>query len=310
MFRYDDESVFSKTCNIIPMTNAAPILLRLRQEEFVVVGGREKLRRLATDKELRESPRLLLPTLILDQIFVDKPPPNRVLPFASDAAPDGVLASRVLFYQWFPCDFQLLVVSVLKSVKAHQAYDSAMRDTQNPKFVAVSAIVRLFRLEHSLKKGRPTLVELLSDKISIKWPNQAMQERSRAAFAHAVCSSAASMKLKRFGSDGTPTPLSPGPPTPSSVASTTAITSYVYFFFLLWSGLRFHLCAHLFSFRTWFCRFVAGSCACGIPPCVRVFSTARHTSFACFQLVFVFDCFFRSISKCKGSLTTRHRRIH
>lgn len=209
------------------MTNAAPILLRLRQEEFVVVGGRDKLRRLASDKELRESPRLLLPTLILDQIFVDKPPPNRVLPFANDAAPDGVLASRVLFYQWFPCDFQLLVVSVLKSVKAHEAYDSAMRDTQHPKFVALSATVRLFRLENSLKKGRPTLVELLSDKISIKWPNQAMQERSKVAFAHAVSSSAASMKLKRFGSDGTSTPLSPGPPTPSSVASNTATISYV-----------------------------------------------------------------------------------
>jgi len=98
--------------------------------------------------------------------------PHRVLPYTCDAAPDGIVASRVLYYQvacvrervcvcmhacvcvcvfvcvrvrmclcvcafvnvcvcvyvrsrflqWFPCEFQLLVVSVLKSTKAHDAY--------------------------------------------------------------------------------------------------------------------------------------------------------------------------------------------
>jgi hypothetical protein len=224
---YDDESLFSKTCNIIPLTNAAPILLRLRQEEFVLVSGREKLRRLATEKEMRECPRLCLPSLMLDQIFVDKPPPNRVLPYSGDAAPDGVLASRVLFYQWFPSDFQLLVVSVLKSAKAHDVYDKAMKDNQNPKFVAIQAIVRLFRLDTSLKKGRPALIELLADKISIKWPNLAMQERSRRDLAQHVSISTAGMKKRSFSSDSASTPLTPGPPTPSSFASSAATVSYV-----------------------------------------------------------------------------------
>jgi hypothetical protein len=79
---YDDECLFPKTCNVVAIENAAPILLRFRQEEFVQVGKVgsrvEKLLRVASDKEIRESVRLSLPSLLLDQLFLDKPPPNRV----------------------------------------------------------------------------------------------------------------------------------------------------------------------------------------------------------------------------------------
>jgi hypothetical protein len=222
---YDEECMFPKTCNIISIENVAPILLRFRQEEFVQVGkiGNrvEKLFRTATEKDMRECVRLSLPALMLDQVFVDKPPPNRVLPCSIDLAPDGVIATRVLFYKWFPCECQLLVVSVLKSEKAHRAYDRAMREFQTPEFVPLAAIVRLFRLDVSVKKGRPALEQLLADVISIKWPNLAMQQRSR----HEIAQVASPMPLSRSGSGQTP--LSQGPETPSACPGCPAASSCV-----------------------------------------------------------------------------------
>lgn len=228
---YDDECIFVKSCNIVTVENSAPILLRLRQENFVQcgkLGSRvEKLLRLATDKETRECVRVSVPTLLLDQLFLDKPPPNRVLPCPLDSAPDGVIASRVLFYQWFPSEFQLLVVSVLKSEKAYRAYDAAMREMQTPEFVSLAAIVRLFRFEASSKKGRPVLEQLLSDVISIEWPNFAMQELSKRALAHHAAAVAAAPS-RSASSDGSFTPLSPGPSTPAAIPAKFAAPMCVY----------------------------------------------------------------------------------
>jgi len=223
---YDDESIFSKTCNIVPVANAAPFILRLHQEEFVSIGGRvEKLRHLASEKERRDACKLRLPCLSLDQIFVDKLPPNRVIPFCSDTVADGIIASRVLFYHWFPAEFKLLVVSVLKSAKARAAYTSAMEETITPAFVALTACVQLFRFD-AAKKGRAALVQLLSDAISIKWPNFAMQEHSRREFAEFVSVSCATPRPRggSFNSGGVSTPLSPAPVTPSSAAASAAIS--------------------------------------------------------------------------------------
>jgi hypothetical protein len=221
---YDDECIFSKTCHIVPVANAAPFILRLHQEEFISIGGRiEKLRRLASAKETRDAAKLLLPCLSLEQIFVDKLPPNRVIPYSNDSVADGIIASRVLFYQWFPSEFKLLVVSVLKSAKARSAYTSAMEEATSPAFVALTACVQLFRFD-AAKKGRPSLVLLVSDAISIKWPNFAMQELSRREFAEFVSVSCATPRRGSFNQGGVSTPLSPAPVTPSSAATNAAIS--------------------------------------------------------------------------------------
>jgi hypothetical protein len=215
------------------------MLLRLRQEEFVITSGRiEKPKRLSTEKEARECMKLRLSSLVFDQVFVDKPPPNRVLPYVCDAAPEGIIASRVLYYQWFPCDLQLLVVSVLKAFKSNDAYDKAMLDSQTPAFVSLIASVRLFRVDATTKKGRPALVVLVSDVISIKWPNLAMQERSRRALAQHMSSTAAAASAatprsgfsRQFsagsvGGDSYSSPLSPDPHSPSPFASNASALS-------------------------------------------------------------------------------------
>jgi hypothetical protein len=204
---FDGESLLPKTVHLVPLSNAAPILIRALHEEFVITSSREKLRRLASDKEMRECPRTRLFSLIVDQVHLDKPAPNRVLPYSCESAPDGVIASRVLFYQFFPSDFQLLVVSILpKSSKALDAYNNSMNEAQPAAFVSLIALVRLLRVES--KKGRPVFVELLADVISIKWPNISMQERSRRLFFnHVQASSASKSGLSSSPDASTPSPV-------------------------------------------------------------------------------------------------------
>jgi hypothetical protein len=121
----------------------------------------------------------------------------------------------------FPSECQLLVISVLKSEKAHRAYDNAMREMHTPGFVPLAAVVRLFRLDSSVKKGRPTLELLLSDVISMKWPNLAMQQQSKRDIT--LQASAATPRRASSSDTFTPTPLSPGPPTPASFPATSSV---------------------------------------------------------------------------------------